>query len=137
MDSVPRMPLDYTIKKIGGDPEIITVPENNGMGNTHNFIVKKNSPILKKVVEGLDQWAETPFENFDKLQPFALHVNTVYAPEHADRVSKLFEVNHSLDYKKKFVTKRHEIDYYGQIIKYEDYVREHNLELIYRFDGRV
>jgi mannosyltransferase OCH1-like enzyme len=137
MDSVPLMALDYMIDKIGGDPEIITIPENKGMGNTHNFLVKKHSPILKKVVEGLDQWAETPNENFDKLQPFMLHVNTVYAPEHADRVSKLFEVNHSLDYKKRFVTNRHNINNYGTMMKYEDYVRENNLELVYKFDGRV
>ena len=133
MDSIPAMPLDYMIEKIGGDPEIITVPMHNGMGNNHNFLAKKNSPILKGVVDSMDEWSVT---FFDRMQPFSSFITKVYSPENYDSVSQLFEAVHSLDFKKRFITSKQSIDNYGTIMKYEDFVKENNLELIYRFEDK-
>lgn len=133
MDSIPVMPLDYMIGNIGGDPEIITVPMNNGMGNTHNFLAKKNSPILKNVVDSMDEWS---VNFFDKVQPFNSFVTKVYSTENSENVSQLFEAVHSLDFKKRFTTNDKSINNYGKIMKYEDFVKENNLELIYKFEGK-
>jgi len=133
MDSVPTMALDYMIDSIGGDPEIITVPKKNGQGNTYGIIAKKNSPILKSVVESMDEWS-TAFD--DKLQPFISYVEKAYSDDNSDKVSQLFDANHSLDYKKKFLTSTHSINNYGTIVKYEDFVTENGLELIYKFDNK-
>ncbi len=133
MDSIPAMPLDYMIQKIGGDHEIITVPTNNGMGNTHNFLAKKKSPILKSVIESMEEWSTRPFNS---MQPFDSFVTKVYSPENYDNVSQLFEAIHSLDFKKRFITSKQSIDNYGNIMKYEDFVKENNLELIYRFEDK-
>jgi hypothetical protein len=133
MDSVPTMALDYMIDSIGGDPEIITVPKNKGQGNTYGIISKKNSPIMKSVVESMDKWS-TDFD--DKLQPFNSYVEKAYSDDNSDKVSQLFDANHSLDYKKKFLTSTHSINNYGTVMKYEDFVTENGLELIYKFDNK-
>jgi len=133
MDSIPAMPLDYMIKKIGGDPEIITVPTHNGMGNNHNFLAKKNSTILKSVVDSMNEWSEI---SLDQMHPWSSFVTKVYSAENSENVSQLFEAVHSLDFKKRFITSKQSIDNYGKIMKYEDFVKENNLELIYRFEDK-
>ena len=133
MDSIPAMPLDYMIKRIGGDPEIITVPTDNGMGNNHNFLAKKNSTILKSVVDSMNEWSEI---SLDQMHPWSSFVTKVYSAENSENVSQLFEAFHSLDFKKRFITSKQSIDNYGKIMAYEDFVKENNLELIYRFEDK-
>lgn len=133
MDSLPIMPLDCMIEKIGGNLEVITVTENGTLGgNYHNFIGKKNSPILKDVFDTLYDWIDAD-RPIDEIQPIRSFVKIVYSPENNDRVSQKFEVAHSDEFKKSFDITKHQIDYCGIEMGYGDYVKEHNLELIYNF----
>lgn len=81
----------------------------------------------------MEEWSTKPF---NRMQPFDSFVTKVYSPENYDNVSQLFEAIHSLDFKKRFITSNQSIDNYGNIMKYEDFVKENNLELIYRFEDK-
>lgn len=126
MDSVCHKPLDYMIETIGGDPEIITVPINGRMGNTHNFIAKANSPTMKLVVDTIRKGDGKA--NPNPTYPFTTFVDLVYQPNRP--VSQLFDAAfHSMDYKSRFQYKRHKVNYYGQEMNYVDFIEENNLSL--------
>ena len=119
MDSVCSMPLDFMLEGIEGDPEIIVVPEHKGMGNNHNFIAKAKSPIMQSVVKQVRDVTQSSY--------LGIFIDTVY---NSDDVSKLFTAaNHSLEYKKKFLPDQHIINYYGESIKYTDFLEQHGLNL--------
>lgn len=125
MDSVCSKPLDFMLQGIDGDPEMITVPEHKGMGNTHNYIIKPKSPIMKSVIEQISQI--DMFNPQNSLEPFDMLVRTAYS---YPNVCKTFNAAyHSLDYKKRFVYQRHTIDYYGQEMKYTDFLEQNGLSL--------
>ena len=107
------------LEGIEADPEMIVVPENKGYGNNCNFITKPKSPIMESVVNQIG--------NDPKNSYLSIFVNTVYSHEN---VSKLFTAaSHSSDYKKKFKYRRHMINYYGQEIKYTDFLEQNGLSL--------
>lgn len=125
MDSICSKPLDYMLQGIEGDPEMVTVPVHNNMGNSHNYIVKPKSPLMKivldKMIEGDGKEIPNP------THPFSVFVETSYS---YPNVSKIFDAaSHSQDYKKKFPYKTHLIDYYGQEIKYTDFLEQNGLSL--------
>jgi len=130
MDSVCRKPLDYMIDNIQGDPEIITVPVYQNMGNTHNFIVKAKSPIMKMVVDKMIvKGIPSPTQPFGPWMtaPFKTFVDTVYS---APNVNKYFDAaHHSVEYKARFDYKKHIIEYYGQTMTYVDFITEKGLSL--------
>jgi hypothetical protein len=136
MDSVPTVPLDYMIETIGQDPEMITVPLYQDQGNTHNFIVKNNSDIMKEIVAKMNGWAqESQTEpHFSKFQPFKFFIRIVYSLDHYDKVSKKFDVKHSEEYKDAFLTDKYSVNDYGNIIQYEDFIKEKGLPMMYTFD---
>jgi len=128
MDSVCRKPLDYMLQNINSDSEIITVPENDGMGNTHNYIVKPKSQVMKMVIdkmaEGINKGIPVPSPTY----PFSVFVDTVYS---YPNTCKLFDAaNHSNIYKKRFLEKEHTIDYYGKKMQYDDFVNQNNLNYL-------
>ena len=125
MDSVCTKPLDYMLEGIQGDPEMITVPVHGKMGNTHNYIVKEKSPLMKivvdKMIEGDGLLKPNP------TYPFNTFVETAYS---YPNVSKLFDAaSHSLDYKRNFAYKKHIINYYGQEMNYMDFIEKNGLPL--------
>jgi hypothetical protein len=123
MDSVCSKPLDFMLEDIQGDPEMITVPEHKGQGNTHNYIVKANSPLMKSVVDKMSQTDK--FNPFNSLEPFDIFVKTAYS---YPNVLKTFNAaNHSLDYKKNFLLGQHLVNDYGQEIKYLDFLEKNGL----------
>jgi hypothetical protein len=123
MDSVCMMPLDYMLKGIEGKPEMITVPENKGQGNSCNYIIKPKSNITKSVIDKIC----IDFNSSDPLNTFNLFIKSAYG---YPNVSKLFNAAyHSLDYKNKFLVNNHEIDNYGKIMKYVDFVKENGLSI--------
>lgn len=129
MDSVPTMSLDYILQKINKDVEIVTVPrDKKNVGNTHNFLAKPKSVILENVINKMNDWAENPAKNH-KLQPWGLYVNSVYSEENSEKVSELFIASHSRDYKDKFLIKNYIISDYGNIISYEDFVKNNGLSM--------
>jgi hypothetical protein len=136
MDSVPTVPLDYMIETIGQDPEMITVPLYQGQGNTHNFIVKNDSDIMKEIIDKMHGWAyESQTEPiFCKFEPFNFFIKIAYSLDHYDKVSKKFEVNHTEEYKDAFLTDKYSVNDYGNIMQYEDFVKEKGLKLMYDFD---
>lgn len=120
MDSVCSKPLDYMLEGIQGDPEMIVVPESNGMGNNHNFITKPNTTIMQSVINQIGSYPQSSY-----LLEF---VHTVYSQDL--NVSKLFTASsHSMDYKENFLYKEHIINYYGKEMKYIDFLKQHELNL--------
>lgn len=127
MDSVCHKPLDYMIETIGGNPEIITVPINRNIGNTHNFIAKANSPTMKLVVDRMKKGDGKA--NPNPTHAFEAFVDIVYRP-YRYTVSQLFDAAfHSMDYKSRFQYKKHTVNYYGQEMNYVDFLKENNLSL--------
>jgi hypothetical protein len=120
MDSVCSKPLDYMLEGIQGDPEIIVVPESKGMGNNHNFITKPRSTIIQSVINQIGSYPQSSY--------LAEFVNTVYSQD--SNVSKLFTASsHSMDYKKNFLYEKHIINYYGEEMKYTDFLKQYELNL--------
>jgi hypothetical protein len=120
------MPLDYMIETIDGDPEIITVPEENGnMGNNCNYIVKPNSAVMKSVI---DQMIPAPEDSKAAgFVPFKAFVTTVYS---SPSVSKSFNAAfHGNSFKDYNFSPDHMIDYYGTEINYRDFLAENFLRL--------
>lgn len=136
MDSVPTVALDYMIDNIGQDPEIITVPLYQNQGNTHNYIVKKDSKIMQEIVAKMYGWAEESQteEHFSKFEPFNFFIKIVYALDNYDKVSKKFDVNHTEEYKEAFLTDAYKINDHGEIMQYTDFVKNNNLKLMYDFN---
>jgi len=119
MDSVCNMPLDFMLQGVKGDPEMIVVPEHKKQGNNHNFIAKAKSPIMQSVVKQVKDIKQSSY--------LGIFVETVY---NSDKVSKIFTAaNHSLDYKKRFLPDQHMINYYGENIKYTDFLKKNGLSL--------
>jgi mannosyltransferase OCH1-like enzyme len=126
MDSVCVMPLDYLIETIGGNPEIITVPEKEGIGNTHNFIVKPKSPIMDYVINHMI-FPQSP----DISKPFTPFQSFVDAAYSYPNVSKSFVAAHHGEGFKDINYRpfRLEIDYYGTKMEYRDYLKQNSLEM--------
>jgi len=117
MDSVCIKPLDFMLQGIDGDPEMIVVPKKKDYGNNCNFITKAKSPIMESVVNQIKQ----------KSNYLSIFVDTVYDHEN---VSKLFDAaSHSLEYKKRVLAKEFTINYYGENIKYTDFLEQKGLSL--------
>lgn len=122
MDSLCIMPLDYMLENIDGDPEIIVVPENKGVGNNANFIVKAQSSIMKAIVEQVEMSPTT-----SATPTHSIFTDNVYSNINT---SKMFNAaSHSLDYKRSFKLNNIEINYYGQEMKYLDFCKEKGLPL--------
>jgi mannosyltransferase OCH1-like enzyme len=124
MDSVCNKSLDYMLDGIEGDPEMVTVPVNNKMGNTHNYIVKAKSPLMKivldKIIQGNGKEIPNPTHAFESF------VETAYS---YPNVSKLFDAAfHSMDYKRRFSTKKHKINHYGKEMDYDFFVEKNKLD---------
>ena len=126
MDSICRMPLDYMIETIGGDPEIIVVPEENGnMGNNCNYLVKPKSAIMKDVVDHMIPPQEK--SKHGGFAPFNAFVTRVYA---SPNISKLFNAAfHGNSFKDYNFSPNHTINYYGTEMNYRDFLAEHSLKL--------
>jgi hypothetical protein len=127
MDSICVMPLDYLIDTVGGDPEMITVPEKEGLGNNHNFIVKPKSPILDYVINHMI-FPQSP----DVTNPYVPFNSFVDAAYSYPNVSKLFTAAlHGSDFKdSKWRPESLDlINYYGTEIKYLDYLKQNSLEM--------
>jgi mannosyltransferase OCH1-like enzyme len=124
MDSVCRIPIDFLLKTIRGNPEIITVPEVKGWGNSHNYIAKEKSKIMAKV---LDKITSVPPIDVSDIpwHSWRMFVTTVYSEKN---VSKLFSAGiHSKDYKDRFLVENHRINYYGKSMSYLDFLQQNNL----------
>lgn len=118
MDSVCHKPLDYMLQGIEGNPEMVTVPINRNIGNTHNYIVKANSRLMKVVVDKMS--AAHSLNILNPTYPFSTFVDTAYS---YPNVSKLFDAAfHSNEYKTRFSYKKHTINYYGQTMNYADFL---------------
>lgn len=119
MDSVCIKPLDFMLQGIDGDPEMIVVPEHREQGNNHNFITKAKSPIMESIVDQMRNKIRDSYLN--------IFINTVYSNEN---VSKLFTAaSHSLQYKRAWVPDSLMINYYGENIKYTDFLEQNGLSL--------
>lgn len=127
MDSVCHKPLDYMIETIGGNPEMITVPINKNMGNTHNFVVQAKSPTMKlivdKMIKGDGQAKPNP------THPFSTFVNLIYLPNRHSVSQKFDAAYHSMEYKQGFAYKKHMINYYGEEMSYVDFLEKNGLSL--------
>jgi mannosyltransferase OCH1-like enzyme len=136
MDSVPTVPLDYMIETIGQDPEMITVPLYQDQGNTHNFIVKADSEIMKEIIAKMSGWAQKSETEpqFSKFEPFKFFIKITYSLDHYDKVSKRFDVMHTEEYKNAFPTEHYKVNDYGNILQYEDFIKEKGLPMMYTFD---
>ena len=125
MDSVCSKPLDFMLEGIEGDPEMITVPVNRNIGNTHNYIVKANSPLMRIVVDKMIEGDGNEMPN--PTYPFSTFVETAYS---YPNVSQLFDAaSHSLDYKKRFAYEKHRVNFYGQEMSYIDFIEKNDLPL--------
>jgi hypothetical protein len=114
------------IETIGGDPEIIAVPEENGnMGNTCNYLVKPKSAIMKDVIDHMIPTQEN--SKAGGFAPFNSFVTRVYS---SPNVSKTFNAAfHGNSFKDYNFSPNHMIDYYGTEMNYRDFLDEHNLRL--------
>lgn len=138
MDSICIMPLDYMIETIGGDPEMITVPENIGFhliqqeiflkasGNNHNYIVKAKSPLMHSVINNMVSTQDP--KDVSKTSALKVFIDTVYP---SPNVSKLFTAaRHGASYKNiGYLPLGLELDYYGTKVKYLDYLKQNSLKL--------
>jgi len=121
MDSACTKPLDFVLDEIGGDPEMVVVPEHDGSGNNANFIVKANSPLMKQIV---DTMLPKPFIQ-DFFNPWGTFVSTAYE---YPNVSKLYNgVSHSLDYKRDFHVDKFIIEQNGKKMLYKDFLDQNQL----------
>ena len=130
MDSVCFKPLDYMLKGIQGDPEMITVPLDFwGKGNTHNYIVKANSLIMKTIIDEISTDCDFALANNAQAKDsFDMFVNKVYS---SSNVSKQFDAAfHSLDFKEEFNYNIHKVDYYGEQMSYLSFLKKYNKTLI-------
>lgn len=139
MDSVCYKPLDYMLQGIQGDPEMVTVPIKGKTGNTHNYIVKARSPIMKAVVDKMIEgngWIETkityhnrpPKEVPNTTYPFDIFTETAYS---YPNVSKEFDAAfHGIDYKRSFRYRDHKVNYYGQEMSYLEFLKQNGLDLV-------
>lgn len=131
MDSLCVMPLDYMLEGIADDIEIVVVPENKGIGNNANFIIKPQSSVMKNII---DQMAASPRTSAIPTHP--MFNENVYQYKNT---SKTFNAaSHSKDYKHSFPLKKVNIDYYGHNLNYVDFCKEKGLPLRLPTDmGRI
>lgn len=130
MDSVCVKPLDYMLDGIRGDPEMVTVPisghskfPERWTGNSHNYIVKAKSPILKITLDKTSKAEAT--NNLHPTYPFSTFVEEAYSYPNVDKTFNA--AIHSKDYKLTFPYKKHIIDYYGKEMNYIDFLEQNNL----------
>lgn len=125
MDSICVMPLDYLLSTIKGDPDMIVVPEHEGMGNTHNYIAKPKTDILKHVVDTMIPVKER-LKN-GGFAPFYAFVTTVYS---SPNISKEFTAaHHGNTFKDYNYSPNQIINYYGKEMKYLDFLEQNDLSL--------
>jgi len=132
MDSVCIKPLDYLLQEINPLTQMVTVPVYKGWGNTHNYVTQKHSQPMSRV---FNEMIKNP-ETLIKWQAWEIFIKHVYSDE---TVSQTFVVqtsensiadiaaNHSKDYKDFFNPYSHQVNNYGKIMKYSDFVQENNL----------
>ena len=85
----------------------------------NNFITKAKSPIMESIVNQM--------RNKIRDSYLRIFINTVYSNEN---VSKLFTAaSHSLGYKRAWVPDSLTINYYGENIKYTDFLEQKGLSL--------
>ena len=135
IDSVCIKPLDYLIESIGGDPEIITVPEVNQWGNNHNYIVKEQSKVMSAIFNRI---MENPSNLIlsNEWECFNIFTSIVYFSENVSKeliVGKQgahmqdLAADHSQDYKTNFEPSQLNINYYGEMMNYVDFLEKNNL----------
>lgn len=126
MDSMCTVPLDDMITQ---DCEIITVSKNgHEFGNNANFIVAKDSKLVKNMVERMHFWIENNPKHFNESYAFWQFIKNVYADENSDKVSQTFKVSHSSDYKDlNYDFKLLVINDKGSLISYADYLKKYDL----------
>jgi mannosyltransferase OCH1-like enzyme len=126
MDSVCIKPLDDMLDSIIGDPELIVVSRtvNDGHTNNANFAVKKNSEIMKKVIEKLYEQDREDYK-YREWYPWVSFIKTVYDN---NNVSYEFtSAAHSGDFKLEF-PKNLEIEYSGEKINYFNFLEKNGLK---------
>jgi len=129
MDSVCIKPLDYMLNNINNDPELIVVSRTTNAGHTNNanFAIKKESKIMKEVIEKLYKKDREIFIQRE-FYPWQQFVDTVYSSKN---ISYEFTAAlHSKDFKIDF-PKKLEIDYYGKMLDYSSFLEENALSVVY------
>ena len=161
MDSVCIKPLDQMLEEICDsvniDPEMIVVPrlpnkiepEAKAYTNTANYLIKKKSKIMKQILDSLV--FQSPNSNgmgkclcgkehfiatkgMENFNPHSTLINFQVIVEESDKKDVLFSFDaarHENTFKRRFI-KDFVINYYGQNIEYDKFIKENNLELIYR-----
>ncbi len=126
MDSVCIKPLDDMLDSISGDPELIVVSRtvNDGHTNNANFAIKKNSEIMKKVIEKIYKQDREDYK-YREWYPWVSFIKTVYENENVSY--EFSSAAHSGDFKLSF-PENLEIDYDGQKINYFDFLKKNGLK---------
>lgn len=125
MDSVCIKPVDYMLDSIDKNVELIVVSKkiNYGFTNNANYMIKKNSIIMKSVVDKLYRIARLKDLWVDEWLPFNLFISSI---ENRDDVLYEFTAAlHSKDFHDKFPEDL-VVNFYGQDIMYNDFVNNKN-----------
>ena len=126
MDSVCRQPLDYMLRNINKDVEMIVTEKNNETINCANFAIIKKSKIMKKILDSVksDEFINEKWSNWRH----PIHCFNDIVINSANVSYSFTAASHSKDYKKMF-NSSYPIDYFGELTSYSDFIRKNNLFL--------
>ena len=124
MDSVCTKPLDYLLENTE-DCEILVTPKDppdfgyNGLFgvNNANFAVKKDSIIMKNIIEE----SLLSYKTWEAYNAVVLK---------SDKVGEGFTSSLHREYYKKDFDTSFQVDDYGDVMSYEDYLIKHDLSII-------
>ena len=129
MDSICVMPIDYAIKDASSFIEIFIIEKDiNGMLNNCTFAVKKESYIMKKIIDYmLIKKDYVPYSSFVTWMGFNDAILYDSDPKH---ISIGFSAgHHSAEYKNDFYPE-YRVNYFGKIMSYSNYCSLNNLSLV-------
>lgn len=114
MDSVCRKPLDYMLDQYSGEDIVFTKPQANGTVNNANFAAVPKSKTIGKIIQDIRDNEQT----IENITVWTIFSNTAMSK----KANFYFDADsHSKDLKKYFTM--HDIDYYGEKMPYNDYLK--------------
>jgi hypothetical protein len=129
MDSVCIKPIDYSINEDDKDLELLLVPKEfmGGSPGIGNYVVKARSDVMKDVMDKITEVAKIKDLWEDEWLVFNLFLLSF---KNKQRIGyNLRCALHSGDFHNVFPSDL-EIDFYGKIMKYDEFVKKKKLEKI-------
>jgi mannosyltransferase OCH1-like enzyme len=129
MDSLCIMPIDYMLNNLTSDADVVLVEKkiNSGYTNNANYICKKNSTVMKEIVNKINPKVYEKYKD-EEWRTWYIFIETTLDSQEA--IYEFSAASHSKDYKD-IMPQVLEIDHYGKKTYYSDFIKENNLKSMY------